>query len=427
MERKIDSYLLDWQLDIKKKPLVLYGNKQVGKTYSVISFGVKEYKNLAYFNALQNEELLKLCRESKLDKVISGLSLLSGETILEGDSLIIIDNVETNDYVHMLELFAENNKYHIIFILSLRDVLRNFKTKKAIFKAMSAVDFEEYLNFTGNAALIQYIKNAYKNNKPMPFHKMALDLFEDYLLTGGMPEVIASKEEKEVLNNSYYSKILDVYKKEILNKDNLISAQRGLEVLNTIPHQLLKDNKKFQYTLIKEGARSKDYDEVINNLYDNGFVYKSYKVTNVSWPLTIAKDKNSFKLYLNDTGLLKYMLHINKKKYYLNPEIPAVLIENYLASALINMDFSLYYYQSSGKAELDFLVQNRHGEIIPIELQREGKKRSKSLSQYKASFETKMAIRVGFFENAYKAGVKYVPVYAIFCLKSLEEKIHESN
>lgn len=427
MERKIDRYLLDWQLNSNKKPLVLYGNKQVGKTYSVISFGVKEYKNLAYFNALQNEELLKLCRESKLDKVISGLSLLSGETILEGDSLIIIDNVETNDYVHMLELFAENNKYHIIFILSLRDVLRNFKTKKAIFKAMSAVDFEEYLNFTGNAALIQYIKNAYKNNKPMPFHKMALDLFEDYLLTGGMPEVISSKEEKEVLNNSYYSKILDVYKKEILNKDNLISAQRGLEVLNTIPHQLLKDNKKFQYTLIKEGARSKDYDEVINNLYDNGFVYKSYKVTNVSWPLTIAKDKNSFKLYLNDTGLLKYMLHINKKKYYLNPEIPAVLIENYLASALINMDFSLYYYQSSGKAELDFLVQNRHGEIIPIELQREGKKRSKSLSQYKASFETKMAIRVGFFENAYKAGVKYVPVYAIFCLKSLEEKIHESN
>lgn len=292
---------------------------------------------------------------------------------------------------------------------------------------MTSVDFEEYLNFTGNAQLIHYIRNAYKNNKAMPFHKMALDLFEDYLLTGGMPEVIAAKEEKEVLNNAYYSKILDVYKKEVLSKDNLISAQRGLEVLNTIPHQLLKDNKKFQYTLIKEGARSKDYDEVINNLYDNGFVYKSYKVTNVSWPLTIAKDKNSFKLYLNDTGLLKYMLHINKKKYYLNPEIPAVLIENYLASALINMDFSLYYYQSSGKAELDFLVQNRHGEIIPIELQREGKKRSKSLSQYKASFETKMAIRVGFFENAYKAGVKYVPVYAIFCLKSLEEKIHESN
>lgn len=427
MERKIDRYLLDWQLNNNRKPLVLYGNKQVGKTYSVISFGVKEYKNLAYFNALQNEELLKLCGENKLDKVISGLSLLSGETILESDSLIIIDNVDSNQYVHMLELFAENNNYHIIFILSLRDVLRNFKTKKALFKAMTAVDFEEYLNFTGNTALIQYIKNAYKNNKPMPFHKMALDLFEDYLLSGGMPEVIAAKEEKEVLNNAYYSKILDVYKKEILNKDNLISAQRGLEVLNTIPSQLLKDNKKFQYALIKEGARSKDYDEVINNLYDNGFVYKSYKVTNVSWPLTIAKDKNSFKLYLNDTGLLKYMLHINKKKYYLNPEIAPVLIENYIASALINMDFSLYYYQSSGKAELDFLVHNKHGDIIPIELQREGKKRSKSLSQYKASFETKMAIRIGFFENAFKAGVKYVPVYAIFCLKSLEEKINESN
>lgn len=427
MERKIDSYLLDWQLDIKKKPLVLYGNKQVGKTYSAISFGIKAYKNMAYFNALQNEELLKLSKENKLDKVISGLSLLSGETILEGDSLIIIDNVETNDYVHMLELFAENTKYHIIFILSLRDVLRNFKTKKAIFKSMTSVDFEEYLNFTGNAQLIHYIRNAYKNNKAMPFHKMALDLFEDYLLTGGMPEVIAAKEEKEVLNNAFYSKILDVYKKEVLSKDNLISAQRGLEVLNIIPSQLFKDNKKFQYTLIKEGARSKDYDDVINNLYDNGFIYKSYKVTDAVWPLTTSKDKNSFKLYLNDTGLLKYMMHINKKKYYLNPEIAPVLIENYLASALINMGFSLYYYQSSGKAELDFLVQNRHGEIIPIELQREAKKRSKSLSQYKASFETKMAIRVGSFENAFKAGVKYVPLYAIFCLKSLEEKIHESH
>ena len=165
-----------------------------------------------------------------------------------------------------------------------------------------------------------------------------------------MPAVVREQLHKGTFEGSLANQqqLLADYREDIRKYAEGMDQARIINVFNQIPPQLAKDNKKFQYTLIKEGARSKDYDDVINNLYDNGFIYKSYKVTDAVWPLTTSKDKNSIKLYLNYTGLLKYMLHINKKKYYLNPEIAPVLIENYLASALINMGFSLYYYQSSG-------------------------------------------------------------------------------
>lgn len=424
MERKIDDYLINWNIDIKKKPLVIYGDKQVGKTYSIINFGIREYKNVAYFNAENNHELKELLDEPKLEKVITKMSLMSGETILKGDSLIVIDNVREKDYLKLVDLFYEaKGEYHIIFILALRTVLRSFKTPRATFKQLSLVDFEEYLLYTGNGQLISYIKNSYKNNKPMPFHKIAMELYEKYLLTGGFPGIITNKVENELLNNSVYSSLLDLIKKEVLDQENLIDATRGIEVINILPMQLMKENKKFQYALIKEGARSKDYDSIINFLYDNGFVYKSYKVTEVKWPLVSCRDRDNFKLYLNDTGLLYYMLHLNKNKYYLNPQFEDILIENQVASTLINMGFSLYHYQSSGKAELDFVIQNRSGDVVPIEIVSSRSSKSKSLSIYRSKFNPILSIRIGNFENDFKSGIKYVPYYAMFCMEELNKKI----
>ena len=171
MERKINTYLLKWKKDISKKVLVIYGNKQVGKTYSVLKFGETEYKNVVYFNADNNIELLKaLKKENTVEKMIMQLSLLANESILTNDTLVVIDNVNNVEIVNAMKNFGKVQElnYHIILITSMRENLLKFKCEELQFKAMNEVDFEEYLMAINNKQLIDFIKTSYKNNSPMP-------------------------------------------------------------------------------------------------------------------------------------------------------------------------------------------------------------------------------------------------------------------
>ena len=244
MERKINTYLNRWKRDISKKVLVIYGNKQVGKTYSVLKFGEKEYKNVVYFNADNNIELLNtLKREKTVDKIIMRLSLLANESILTNDTLVVIDNVNDVEIINAMKLFGKVQElnYHIILITSLRENLKNFKCEELQFKAMTEVDFEEYLVAINNKQLIDFIRTSYKNNSPMPFHSVAMDYYDDYLMTGGLPEAVEmsiNNPNKQLLN-TVYSKVNDTYKKEISTLDNLIDITRGIEVYDSIPYQLL--------------------------------------------------------------------------------------------------------------------------------------------------------------------------------------------
>ena len=422
MERKIEKFLQKWQKDIIRKPLILYGPKQVGKSYSALQFGKQNYKNTIYFNTSNNKPLEELfIKEKSTEKLILNLSLLSGETILQEDTLLIFDNVNDIEIIRGLKLFgSEHSKYHIIAITSRRENLNEFKGEELQFKGMNEMDFEEFLWAKNEKALAELIRESFTKHKTCPFHKLALELFQEYLMTGGLPEVITAsldgKSEYEI--DIIKQKILEVYEKELINSKNLIDIPRGLEVIESLPEQLKKDNKKFQYGVIGTGRRAKEYENTINYLVNNQIVYRSYKISTVKSPLSSCRETDSFKLYLPDDGLLFSMLHTNLKQLLSDEKIKEILYENSIAKTLAEAGYALYYYQSEGKAEVNFVIQNRMGKIIPIELISKADSKAKSLAVFMKKFTVTEAYRVTENNFATKKDIRYIPIYAVFCLNN---------
>ncbi|MBR3049349.1 MAG: ATP-binding protein, partial [Bacilli bacterium] len=411
MERKIEIFLKKWKTDIIRKPLILYGPKQVGKTFTVLQFGKKEYKNVVYFNTMKNKEVIELfSKEKAIDKIITNLSVIAGETILKDDTLIVLDNIDDFELVKGVKLFgSDRSPYHIIGITSRRENLKEFKGEELQFKGMNELDFEEYLWVRGEKALAELIKESFHKHKTCPFHKVALELFQDYLMTGGLPEVIKAEEDGKTKYeiDAIKQKILDTYKKEISLNTNLIDISRGIEVIDSIPEQLKKENKKFQYGLIGTGKRAKEYEKSINYLVENQLVYRSYKVKQVKSPLSSYRDKDSFKLYLTDDGVLFSMMHLNKKKMLSDEDMKETLYENHIAKTLVEAGYSLYYYQSEGKAEVNFVIQNRMGLIIPIEITTKSNSKAKSLSVFMKKYTVQQAYRVTENNFSTKKDVRY--------------------
>ena len=420
MERKIQDFFQKWKKDILRKPMILYGPKQIGKTFTVLEFGKTDYKNVVYFNTDNNKELIELFkREKSTDKIILHLSLSSGETLLKDDTLIIFDNVNDIEKVKGLRLFgSEHSKYHIIAITSRRENLNEFKSEELQFKGMNGMDFEEYLCAHNEKNLAEIIKESFIKRKTCPFHKVALDLFHNYLETGGFPEVVLAsidgKTSYEI--DAIKQKILDIYKKEVTKTTNLIDITRGIEVIDSMPEQLKKDNKKFQYGIIGEGRRAKEYESCINNLVNNQILYRSYKIKEARSPLSSCKDTDSFKLYVVDDGLLYSMFHINYKQLITDESVKEAIYENHIAKTLAENGFALYYYQSEGKAEVNFVIQNRMGQIIPIELITKANSKAKSLSVFMKKYIVPQGYRITENNFSTKKDIRYIPIYALFCI-----------
>ena len=423
MERKIIKFLEHWQTDINRKPLVVYGSKQVGKTYTVLQFGNDNYGNVVYFDANNNKLLVEsLKKQNTIDGIISILSEISKKEIVKNDTLVVIDNVNEVEIVNTIKTLGKfKNDYHVILITSLKDNLSKFKGVELQFKSMLPMDFEEYLMAIDKGELIDFIKNSFKNNTKMPFHKVAMEYFNKYVITGGMPEAVdlSIREENLLLLNSIFDKIIDSYKKEMALQENLIDITRSNEVYNSISFQLSKANKKFQYGLIKDGGRSKEYDSALTFLHNNGFIYKCYKLQDIKSPISNYKDKDSFKVYMNDTGLLYKKLNINDTIYESGYDFKSVLYENSVAISLVSCGYTLFYYQSLGKAFIDFVIQTRGGNIVPIELVPFNKTKSKALSVYIDKYKPSEAIRITQDNFCIKKGVRYIPMYATFCLSDL--------
>ena len=416
MERKIDLFYQKWKKDVIRKPLIVYGPRQIGKTFSSLEFGKKEYKNTVYFNTQNYKELIEVFKkERSTEKIVLNLSLLSGETILKEDTLIILDNVSDIEIIKGLKLFgSEHSKYNIISIITTKDNLSSFKGEELQFKLMTAMDFEEFLWAKDEKSLANLIRESFEKRKTNSFHKVALELFHEFLETGGLPEVVLAsldgKKEYEI--DAIKQKIIDVYKKEVALNTTLIDIPRGLEVIDSIPSQLKKDNKKFQYGLMGSGKRAKEYESTINYLVNNQLVYRSYKIKTVKSPLSSCKEVDSFKLYASDDGLLYTSLHLNKKQFLSDENIKEVLYENHIARTLNDAGYSLYYYQSEGKAEVNFVIQNRNGQIIPIETN----SKAKSLAVFMKKFTVTQAYRITENNFSTKKDIRYIPVYAAFCL-----------
>lgn len=421
MERKVTDELLKWKRDENRKNLLLYGMHQVGKTYSVIDFGEKYYKNIAYFDLYNNDDLLNIFKREKVnERLIFNLTVMSGESIFKEDTLIIFDNCDDVEFIKKTSLLGKDN-YHIIIITSHKNVVKEIKSEELRYCKMNQMDFEEFLLNSEKRQLIDFINDSFQTLKPMPFHQMALDFYNDYLITGGMPEVV-----NEYFNGnncfkieSIKNKILNIYIGDIAMNCNSNDFSKSIEVFNSLPWQLMKENRKFQYGLIKKGGRSKEYENSISSLNNNAFVNKCFRLIDVKSPLSSVKDMDSFKLYLNDSGLLFTMLHLSKMKLLTDSDIRRSLIENNVANMLSNNGISLYYHQSDGKAIVSFVVQNRVGKIIPIEVIDMSLTKAKSLSLFMAKYGIDEGFRITEDNFNKKRGIKYIPTYAIYCLKNL--------
>lgn len=430
MKRKVMKWLIDWKNSSNRKPLILQGARQVGKTYSALSFGKKYYDSVAYFNFENNSELIKIFeRDLEPERIIRELSINSGKSIFKEKTLIFFDEIQACERaLTSLKYFNENaNEYHIIAAGSLLGVAVNreqysFPVGKVDLKTLYPLDFEEFLMAVNEEKLIELIKESFENDIELSMHNKAMDLYKTYLVVGGMPaavkEYIDKKDFDFVLATQ--KSINDSYVADMAKYATPYETTRIMATFNSIPAQLAKENKKFQYKIIKSGARANEYETPVEWLRSSGVILKCTKCNEGKLPLAAYSDFNSFKAYITDTGLLcsKFGIPANavlSDSIAFN-DFKGALTENYVCFSLNANGYTPYYWESKGSAEVDFLIQDKDGYIIPIEVKAAEHVRAKSLQQYIKKYQPKYAIRISGKNFGFENGIKSIPLYATFLI-----------
>lgn len=422
--------LLKWKNSDNRKPLIIQGARQVGKTYISLVFGKENYKNTVYFNFDNNSELEKIFeRNFDTDRIIKELAFFSGESIFKKDTLIIFDEVQSSEIaLNSLKYFNENNNdYHIIAAGSLLGVAINrskysFPVGKVETLTLYPLDFEEYLIAIGKETLLELIKESFATNTELAVHETAMDLYRTYLVVGGMPSAVLDYINKQDFNFvlATQKSINDNYIADMAKYATTTETVKIMAAYQSLPAQLAKENRKFQYKLIKTGARAYDYEVPISWLESSGIVNKIHKVNEGKLPLTAFADYNSFKIYLTDTGLLcsKFGVPANKVLSTSSDldNFKGALAENYVASSLRAQGYTPFYWESNGQAEVDFIIQNRDGDIIPIEVKAAENVRARSLNVFIKKYTPAYAIRISGKNFGFENGIKSVPFYATWCI-----------
>lgn len=430
MKREIINDLIKWKESNNRKPLIIHGARQVGKTYIVKQFGKENYDNLIYVNFETNQELSSQISDSIDAKyVINKLELFYGEKILPGKTLIFFDEIQANERaLTSLKYFYEDApEYHIIAAGSLLGIAINrenysFPVGKVQMMNMYPLSFKEFLISVGRENLIDEIQKHFDNNERMDktIHELCLKLYRTYLVVGGMPEVVQTylTEQKTIAAIDIQAEILESYERDMTKYANNSLSNKIISAFDSIPMQLAKDNQKFQYKVISRGGTSGIFGEAIMWLKNSGIVNQVNKAV-AELPLEMHKDLTSFKLYMSDVGLF-----VNKAKYPLyqidletTPTMISMgpLTEHYVANELRVKGYELYYWESNGKAELDFMIQ-KNTDIIPIEVKASTHTKSRSLDLYINTYNPSYAIRISEKNFGFENNIKSVPLYAVFCI-----------
>lgn len=431
MYRKIMQYLVDWKNSPQRKPLILQGARQVGKTYTALEFGRKYYENVAYFNFETNSSLNETFSENiSPEYLIPVLSHISGQTIVREKTLIIFDEVQLCERaLTSLKYFCEDaNEYHIIVAGSLLGVAVNrkefsFPVGKVDIKTMYPLDIEEFMLALGEEKLINLIRQCFEENKPMPaaLHTAALELYRKYLVVGGMPECVAKYAETKdfILIRHIQNMILAGYLNDMSKYNTSSEIKKTSLVYNNITVQLSKKNTRFQYKLIKKGARAAEFENAIEWLNLSGIISQIYKLEQIKKPPENYRDIDSFKIYISDCGLLCAKKEIDASDIlYKNSELDDFkggMVENYVNQILLSNGYTSYYWESDREAEIDFIIQ-RQGKIIPIEVKAAENVKAKSLKIYTKLFEPEYSIKLSEKNFGFENSIKTVPLYAAFLI-----------
>ena len=430
MEREIIKKLIEWKNSKKRKPLIVQGARQVGKTYIIKEFGNRYYENVVYVNFEKNKQISNQINDDINPlEIINKLELFFNEKITPEETLIFFDEIQANERaLTSLKYFCEElPQYHIIAAGSLLGIKINsknysFPVGKVQIINMYALSFKEFLNALGKENLIKEIEKHYVSNEKMDndIHSLCLKLYRTYLVVGGMPEVVQTylDEGKVIGTIDIQAEILESYENDMTRYAEDDESNRIVSAFDSIPLQLAKENQKFQYKVISKGGTSSIFGEAILWLKNSGIVHQVFKAT-PQVPIEMYKDLTSFKLYMNDVGLF-----VNKAGYPLyqvdlNTGLSMIsmgpLTENYVENELRINGYETYYWESNGRAEIDFLIQ-KETEIIPIEVKSKEHTKSKSLNLYMQKYNPKTAIRISEKNFGLENNIKSVPLYAVFCI-----------
>ena len=431
MYRKIMNFLETWRENKHRKPLILQGARQVGKTYSILEFGRKHYDNVAYFNFETNPRLNQTFEENiSPDYLIPILSHIAGQTIVREKTLIVFDEVQLCERaLTSLKYFCEDAPdYHIIVAGSLLGVAVNrvefsFPVGKVDMKTMYPMDVEEFMLALGEEMLVAQIRKSFETNMPLAsaLHDVAMQLYRQYLVVGGMPECVMqfAQTRDYILVRHTQDTILASYLNDMSKYNNLNEIKKTRLAYDNITVQLSKRNTRFQYKLLKKGGRASEFKNAIEWLCLSEIVSQVYKVEQIRKPLENYRDIDAFKIYVSDLGLLcaKKDLAANDVLYMVDEinDFKGGMAENYVNVQLSMNGYKTYYWESERGAEIDFVIQ-RDGQIIPIEVKSADNTKAKSLKVYMETYKPAYAIKLSSKNFGFEDGKKIVPLYAAFCI-----------
>lgn len=425
MERSIYSSLKKWKESPTRKPLILQGARQVGKTYILKEFGAREYSEVVYINCDDNNDMQNMFVDYDVDRIIRSMSAISGVSIKPSTTLLILDEIqEVERGLASLKYFCEKApEYHVAVAGSLLGITlhegTSFPVGKVDMLYMYPMDFEEFLLAMGKEQLVELLRN---NSWAAltPLRGMLTELLRQYYFVGGMPEAVKAYVGRgdiwEV--RSIHSKIIDAYRNDMSKHVPKQQVQRINMVWNSIPSQLARDNKKFIYGALRKGARANDFEIAIQWLVDSGLVHKVHRISKPVVPLKFYEDMVSFKLFLLDCGLLGALSETPPEQILIGDnvfeEYKGAFTENYVLQQLKSLPSTFVYYYSNDNStlEIDFVVQHE-AHVIPIEVKAEENLRAKSLRQFVTDNSGLHGVRFSMSDYREQDWLTNVPLWAV--------------
>lgn len=411
MERLIMNALLKWKSSRHRKPLILKGVRQVGKTWALKEFGRRYYENTAYFNFDENEEYKQFFETTKdVGRILQNLMLASGQKILPEKTLIVFDEVQDcPKVINAMKYFCENAPaYHVACAGSLLGIAlakpSSFPVGKVDFLQIDPMTFTEFLMANGDENLAQYLQGV-ETLEPIPdaFFNPLYEKLKMYYVTGGMPEPVSMwTQDRDVeAMQTALSNIIGAYERDFAKHPDVREFPKISMIWKSIPSQLARENKKFIYKVVKEGARGREYEDALQWLVDANLVKKIYRSTAPGLPISAYDDLSAFKIYLVDVGLLRRLALLAPTAFgegnRLFTEFKGALSENYVLQALTRQFEATprYWSQVNPPYEVDFILQ-RENEIIPVEVKAEANTEARSLKKYKEKYAGQVKLRVRF-------------------------------
>ena len=431
MKRKVSDSLVEWKNNPKRKPLVINGARQVGKTYIVEQFGDEHYESVLYLN-MEIEDTLGKFLDTELSpkKIIQYLEATRGMEITAGKTLIFFDEIQSCEraLTSFKYFFEQMPEQHVIGAGSLLGVAINrhkysFPVGKVNEINMFPLDFEEFLWAMNREKLAEEIKSHYANNEPMPeaLHKTALELYQQYFIVGGMPASVEIFVETEsyIKVQPVQNEILNEYIADMSKYADPATSVKIRACHNSIPAQLAKENTKFQYKVVQRGGTATIFGEAIDWLGFAGIVLKCQRLEHGYMPISVYSDLINFKLYMADIGMLTLRSKISLQTLLSPVEVDntflGAMTENYVAQVFAAKGYDLFYWHSDGKAEVDFVLQKDNA-VIPVEVKKGKRNRSKSLSVFVEKYKSPYSIRITKKNFGFENNIKSVPLYATFCI-----------